>query len=226
MNFKYFLPALYVGIVYGDLPIESAGAQKRFIEDIGAVCSRHNYYAFVFTEAVHLNEQLIKRLLSLVMPAAEARTALTAYRVYLIYKHDGGSVFLRLVEQIANTRSAHTYVHFNKIRAGNREERNVRLARHRAGKQCFTRSRRANKQNALGNSGAQLVKLLGVLKEFDDLRHFLFFLIGAGNVGKSGLFPVIRPFCLRFAESHRFIGAHSGVHTAHHKYPEKHQRAD
>ena len=55
-------------------------------------------------EAVHLDEQLVQRLLALVVAAAEAGAAVTADGVDLVDEDDAGRVLLALLEQVAHAR--------------------------------------------------------------------------------------------------------------------------
>ena len=57
MDAQNFLAAFHVGQVDRDLAIETARAQQRRIEHIGAVGGRDDDHAFLGIEAVHLDEQ-------------------------------------------------------------------------------------------------------------------------------------------------------------------------
>ena len=65
--------ALDVGTIDDDAAIEAARTQQRRIEHVGTVGRGHQDDAFVRLEAVHLDEQLVERLLALVVTAAETR---------------------------------------------------------------------------------------------------------------------------------------------------------
>ena len=65
--------ALVVGWVHHDLPVEPARPQQRRIEDVGPVGGRQHDDALVTGEAVHLGEDLVQRLLALVVAAERAR---------------------------------------------------------------------------------------------------------------------------------------------------------
>ena len=67
------LAAFEVGTVDDDLAVEAAGAQQRGVEDVGTVRGREQDHALLLVEAVHLDEQLVERLLALVVAAADAR---------------------------------------------------------------------------------------------------------------------------------------------------------
>ena len=62
-----------------------------------------------------LDEELVERLLALVVSTAEAGTAVTTDGVDLIDEHDGWGVLLGLVEQVAHTASADTDEHLDEI---------------------------------------------------------------------------------------------------------------
>ena len=61
------LATLDVGRADGHLTIEAAGTQQRRIENVGAVGRRDDDDALIGREAVHLDEQLVERLLALFM---------------------------------------------------------------------------------------------------------------------------------------------------------------
>ncbi len=63
------------GASISDLAVEAARAQQRGVEDVGAVGGAHHDDAGVAAEAVHVDQQLVERLLALVvaLPDAGAR---------------------------------------------------------------------------------------------------------------------------------------------------------
>ena len=91
-----------VGGVHGDLPVEAAGPQQRRVEDVGPVGGGDQDDAAADVEAVHLDEQLVERLLALVVAAAHAGAAVPADGVDLVDEHDRRGVLLGLLEQVAD----------------------------------------------------------------------------------------------------------------------------
>ncbi len=83
-----------VGQLHGYAPVEAAGAQQRGVEALGAVGGREDDDAPRRVEAVHLGEQLVERLLALVVAAVGAGVALFAYRVYLVDEDDAGRLLI------------------------------------------------------------------------------------------------------------------------------------
>ena len=97
VHFQDAAAAVLVGRCDGDAPVEATGAQQRGVEDLRAVGGGEHDDAFVAGEAVHLGEDLIERLLALVV-SAHARTraaAGTADRVELVDEHDRRRRLLR-----------------------------------------------------------------------------------------------------------------------------------
>ena len=93
---------LDVGTIDDNAAIEAARAQQRRVEHVGTVGCGDEDDAFVRLEAVHLDEQLIQRLLALVVTAAQAGAAMTADRVDFVDEDDAGRVLLALLEQVAD----------------------------------------------------------------------------------------------------------------------------
>ena len=67
MDFEDRFAAVHVGAVNSDMTVETARPEQRRIENVGSVCGRDQDDARLFVKAVHLNEQLIERLLALVV---------------------------------------------------------------------------------------------------------------------------------------------------------------
>ena len=204
MHLEDRLSALDVGKGDIDLPVESARAQQRGVEDIRAVGRRHDDYPLVLFKAVHLHEQLVERLLSFVVSAAQARASLAPDGVYFVDKDYAGHVALRLIEQVAHPRRARSDEHFHKVGTADREEGHARLARDGFGKKRLTRSGRSHEQNALGDSRAQRGELGGRFQKFDYLLQFLFFLVRAGDVVKTHLHVHVHAR-LELSEVHRLL---------------------
>ena len=59
----------------GDLAVEAARPQECWVEDVRPVGGRDDDHSVAGLEAVHLDQQLVERLLALVVAAADARAA-------------------------------------------------------------------------------------------------------------------------------------------------------
>ena len=111
--------------VDGDLAVEAAGAQERGVEDVGPVGGRDDDHAVGGLEAVHLDQQLVERLLALVVAAADARAAVPADRVDLVDEDDRRRPLLGLAEEITHAARADADEHLDEVRSRDREERHI-----------------------------------------------------------------------------------------------------
>ena len=228
MYLEYFLSALYIRIVDHYLTVKTTRTEQCAVKNVRSVGSGDYYNALVCTEAVHFDKQLVKGLLALVVTAAKACASLTSDSIDLIYKYNCRRIFLCLIEQVSYTRCADTDKHLNKVRTGYREERHAGFTCNCPCKQGLTCSGRSDEQNTLRYPRAELIELFGVLEELHDLGHFLFFLIGSGNICKGGFsLVVLSLFDARLAEVHgHLVAAHGVVHAAHEQYPHNNDKRE
>ena len=137
--------------------------------------------ALVRREAVHLDEQLVERLLALFV-AERVAAAAAADRVELVDEDDAGRVTARVPEQLADARRADARVHLDEVRAAGEQERRFRLAGDRSREQRLAGARRADEQHAFRNPAADGGEALGLAQEIDDLLHLLLRFVDAGHV--------------------------------------------
>ena len=179
------LAAANVGQRHDDLAVEAARAQQRRVEHVGPVGGGDDDDARVALEAVHLDQQLVERLLALVVAAAQAGAALAADGVDFVDEHDAGRVLLGLLEHVAHARRAHADEHLDEVGAGDREERHLRFAGDRLGEQRLAGARIAHHQHAARNAAAELLELGRIAQELDQLGDLFLGLVAAGDVGKG-----------------------------------------
>jgi hypothetical protein len=97
-------PSLLVGRVDDHLAIEPPRPQQRLVEDVGPVRRGDHDHALPGVEAVHLGEDLVQRLLLLVVAAERHRAAAApADRIDLVDEDDRRGRLLRPLEQVAHT---------------------------------------------------------------------------------------------------------------------------
>ena len=184
------------------------GRSSAGIEHVGTVRRGDQDHAVVRLEAVHLDEQLIERLLTLVVTAAKAGAAMAADGVDLVDEDDARRVCLALLEQIAHAARADAHEHLDEVGTRHREERTSGFAGDRLREQRLTRSRRTDEQRTLRQTSAELGELLRIAQELDDFLKLLLRFVGAGDVGERDLRRVAREqLRLRFAERERLGSA-------------------
>ena len=205
-----------IGPVDDDAAVKAARAQQRLIEDLRPVRRSKDHDALARIKAVDLGQQLVERLLTLVV-AAEFGVSRAADGVDLINKDDGRGNLRRLLEQIAHAACADADEHFHEIGAGNGEERNACLARDGLGQKRLAGARRADQQCTLGELCADGGIFLRVMQEIDDLDKRFLGLVLSGNVRKrdaGGLFHIDLGLALADTAD---AAAHALRHAAHEK---------
>ena len=182
VDLEDLVPALEVGTVDHDLPVEATGAQQRRIKHVRAVGRRHDDDVVLDVETVHLHEQLVQRLLTLVVTTAESGAAHAAHGVELVDEDDAGAGGLRLLEQVAYAARANAHEHLHEVGTRDREERHARLTGHGAREQRLTGTRRAYQKHALGDLRAESLELAGIAEELLDLLELLHRLVHACHI--------------------------------------------
>ena len=216
---RIFLRPEPVGPVDDDLAVEAARAQQRRVEDVRPVGGGDQDDVVLHLEPVHLDEQLVQRLLALVVTAAEAGAAVAPDGVDLVHEDDARAVLLGLLEQVPHARGADADEHLDEVRAGDREERHAGLAGDRAREQRLAGAGRPVQEHALGDSRAQRLEFLGVLEELLDLVELLNGFVDPRDVPERDLGRVDRhPLGARLAERHHLRAA--ALDLVHQEDPE------
>ena len=128
MDAQDLLAARDIRVRHHDLAVEAAGTQQRRVEHVGPVGRGDDDDALVRLEAVHLDQELVQRLLALVIAAAEAGAAMTADGVDFVDEDDAGRVLLGLLEHVAHAARADADEHLDEVGARDGEERHIGLA--------------------------------------------------------------------------------------------------
>ena len=220
-------PPLKVGQLHRYPAVKPAGTGQCGVEGFGAVGGGENDDAGVTFKAVHFREQLVQRLLPLVVAAHDARVPLLADGVNLVNKHDAGGFFLRLLEQVAHLARAHAHEHLHKFGAADGEERDIRLTGDGLCQHGLAGARRAYQQNALGHGRTDLPVLVRIVEIVHDLLQAFLRLVHALHVVKfdavGGL--DIHPGVGAAAVEHQRIGAAGSVHQLFgHELPQSNEQ--
>ncbi len=176
------LAAAHVGPVDDDAAVETPRPQQRRVEDVRTVGGGQDDDVGVGVEAVHLDQNLVERLLALVVGTTQAGATLAADGVDLVNKNDTRAVPLGLLEQVAYAAGADADEHLDEFGAGDGEEGHTGLAGNGLGQQRLAGAWAADQQNALGDARAEGDKLLRLLQELDDLLQLFLGLVAAGHV--------------------------------------------
>src|SRR5580658_6979263 len=116
MYAKNFLAAFHIRSRHYHAPVESAGPEQRGIQHIRTVRGLDQDHAFIRFKTVHLHQQRVQSLFTLVVTAAQPRAAMPPDCVNFVDENDARRVLLALLEQVAHTAGAYTDEHFYEIR--------------------------------------------------------------------------------------------------------------
>src|ERR1044071_8271904 len=103
MNRKDAFASFDIRTVNDHTAVKSSRTKQRRIEHVGPVRRGDQDHAVVRLEAVHLDQQLVESLFTLVVPAAETRASMTTHGVDFIDEDNAGRVLFALLKQIADT---------------------------------------------------------------------------------------------------------------------------
>ena len=132
MHFQDRDAILLIGAIDEDLAVEAAGAQQRGVEHLRPVGGRQQDHAGRGIEAVEFHQQLVERLLLLVVAAERIGAAGAAERVEFVDEDDRRRLLSRLLEQVAHARGADADEHLDELRAGNEKNLTPASPAHRA----------------------------------------------------------------------------------------------
>src|SRR3546814_13305941 len=98
---KDLLPSLYVRARHHNLPVEAAGAQQRRIKHVRPVGGRNYDDAFIRFKTVHFVEELVQRMIALIIAIAQSGTTTARDRDDFVNVDDESSNSHRLRDNFA-----------------------------------------------------------------------------------------------------------------------------
>jgi hypothetical protein len=155
-------PVLAVRQIEGHVTIEPSRTQQGRVEHVGTVGGGQDDDGLVGLEAVHLGQDLIQRLLALVVPAAEAGPPGAPDRIRLVDEDDARSPGLGGPEQVAHPGGAHADEHLDELRTGDREERHLGFPGQRLGQHGLPPAGRPDEERVVPARRRDLQRALGV----------------------------------------------------------------
>ena len=210
VDFQNFLTALHVGQCDSHLTVETTGAKERRVEHVRAVRCRDDDHTVLRVEAVHLHEQRIQRLFTLIVTTAHAVSAMATDSVNFINENQAGRALLSLLKHIAHAARADAHKHLHEIRTTDREKRHIRFTSDRSCEQRLACAGRADHQDTLRNVTAEFLKTFRVFEELNNLLHFLLRLLHTGHVLERHFVLIARQHArLALSEIHRALASHA-----------------
>ena len=183
MDVQDLLPALQVGPIDRHPAVEAARPQQRRVEDLGTVGGGQENDASLSVETVHLRQELVQRLLPLVVASQHrAHAPRLADGVQLVDEDDAGRLVLGLREQVAYPRRADADEHLHEVRAAEAEERHPGFPRDRLGKERLAGAGRPHEQDAFRDLSSEAAISLGPLEKVHDLHQLAPRFVDTGHV--------------------------------------------
>ena len=211
--------------VHNNPPVEAARTKQRGIQHLRPVRRRQNQKSLRGVKSVHFREELIQRLLPLVISAEPAAVSRLADGVNLIDEDDAGGVLLRLLKKITDPARADADKHLDKFGAGQREKRNVRLPGNRFRQQGFAGARRADQKRALRQLRADLHVAARIVQEVHHFLKALLRFILAGHVLERHAGVLLNiGFGPAFSDVHHPAAAVHAPHQNIHEHEEEDER--
>ncbi|MNF48606.1 hypothetical protein D3C84_298560 [compost metagenome] len=187
MHLEDLLTAADIGQADHHLAVEATRTQQRGIEHIRTVGRGDHDDAVIHLEAVHLHQQLVEGLLTLVVTTTQPGATMSTDGVDLVDEDDAGRVFLGLLEHVANAGRTHTDEHLDEVGAGNGEEGHLGFACNGLGQQGLTGTGRANHQHAARDTATQTLELARIAQELHQFADLFLGLVATGDVSEGGL---------------------------------------
>ena len=186
-----------------NLAIESARTQQGRIQDVWAVCCSKNHDAFCCFKTVHLSQHLVESLFTFIVTAAKSGATLATNGINFVNEDDGLAHFACLLKEVSYATCTHADKHLHEVRTGDGQEANACFTGNGTSKQCFTCSRRTNKQNTFWYTCTNFFEAFWHAQEINDFFDFQFHAFVASNISKGGcrLVGLIR-LCLAATNGH------------------------
>ena len=173
--------SLKIRTIHDDTPVKASRTKQRLIQNFRAVGSAKDQNSLRGIKAIHLRQQLIQRLLPLLIAPAVLGITASSDCIDLIDKNNAGSVLGGLFKQVTYTAGTHADIQLYEIRSRQGEERHMCLSCHRTRKERFTGSGRTDKKCSLGELRTDLYVALRVVEKIHDLHQRLLGLISAAS---------------------------------------------
>ena len=216
--------------VHIDLTVKTTGTHQGFVQNVGAVGRREDDHAAVGSKPIHLGQQLVQSVLTLVVGSEVGVLATCpANGVDLVDEDDGRRLLFGLLEEVSDTRRADPHEHLDKIRTTQTEEWHLGFAGNGLGKQGLSRSWRAHEKGALGNLRPELGVLVGMLEEVHDFLEFLLRAIHARHIteGHVGALSLFEDLGFGFADVEDLASARRSASKAtHQEHPHHDHQAE
>src|SRR5574344_974682 len=100
-----------------NLSVETSGTKQCLVKNVGTVGGSHDDDTAICAKTVHLCEQLVQRVFTLIITAHRSSfSTSTSNGINLVDEDDAWGFGLGLLEEVTNTARSHTNKHFHEFR--------------------------------------------------------------------------------------------------------------
>ncbi len=181
MYLQSIYTSLQIRLVYDNSSVETTRTKKCLIQNLRSVSRRKDQDSLRRIKTIHLGKELVQGLLTLIISAIAAVSALTDC-IDLIDKDDTRCIFLCLTEEVSYSGCTNTDEHLYEIRTCQGEERHMCLTCNRSGEKGLTCSRRAYKKGSLRKLGSDCGIFLRIMQEINNLLQGFLGLVLSCNI--------------------------------------------
>ncbi len=107
---------LQIRLIHHNPAVKTSRTQKRLIQHLRTVRRRQHDQSLGWLKSIHLREQLVQRLLTLIISSAKAGITALRHRVDLIDENNTRRVLFRFVKQVTHTGRTNADEHLYKVR--------------------------------------------------------------------------------------------------------------
>src|ERR1041385_3060082 len=208
MNIQNRLTSRHISKVHGDLTIEPSGSRERLVENVRPVSRSDDDHRARLIESIHLDEQLVERLILIGGGGVAATAALASESVNLVDKDDAGRKLPALREQVSHTSSAQPSELLLKTRTRGGQKCDAGFLRRGSRQQRLAGSRRTVEQGAARNTATETTDPLRIAQKLNRLRKLRTRFVNPSHILKTDILFAVVIFKLeRSATAHARVNS-------------------
>ena len=226
MNFQNIDTSSQIRTLYNNPAVKTSRTKKCLIQNLRTVRRCKNNDALRRIKTIHLSQQLVQCLLTLVIATESWITAL-ADGIQFIDKDNTRRILLCLLKKVSYSGSTDTHEHLYEIGTWKTEERHIGFTGNCLGKQCLTCSGRPHKKGTLRQFRTNLRILLRIMKKIYYLfQRLLRFLLTCHILECDACLVLYIELGIALADAHNTTAAFESVSVKnhHHCYHQNHRQ--
>src|SRR6056300_1608581 len=186
--------------------VETAWTEESVIEDVDAVRRSDDHDTSLIVETIHLSEELVDGLFTLIVGRHTTCRTLLTNSVNLIDEDDTRLILSCLLEKFAYALGSNTYEHLNEVRGRTLNEGDVGLTSDGSSEEGLTRTWSTGEEGTTRNLGTTSIVAFRFLEEIHNLLEFLFGRVDTLNISES---------CLNLLVHRKLCGLPKGIRHSH-----------